>query len=80
MKIKCWNGCHFYGCGKFNHPIKISFVIICFGPHIKKFNRKKQPFLMDSTFVFIKQASPQYNEPHPTPFFLSKGQGLEIRN
>ncbi len=25
-------------------------------------------------------ASPQYNEPHLTPLFLSKGQGLEIGN
>jgi hypothetical protein len=35
--IKCWNGCHFSGCGKFNRLIKISFVIIYFGLHKKKF-------------------------------------------
>jgi hypothetical protein len=31
-------------------------------------------------YTSLLKASPQYNEPHPTPLFLSKGQGLEIGN
>jgi hypothetical protein len=35
---------------------------------------------MEGAGHWFKRASPQYNEPHPTPLFLSKGQGLEIGN
>ncbi len=34
----------FCGCGKFNCPIKASFVIICFGFHKKKIAIKKTFF------------------------------------
>jgi hypothetical protein len=35
----------------------------------------------DHNFIEKREwVSPQYNEPHPTPLFLSKGQGFEIGN
>jgi hypothetical protein len=41
-------------CGKFNHLIKISFVIICFGFHKKKFQPLTTFFYELGMCFFIK--------------------------
>jgi hypothetical protein len=44
--------CHFRGCGKFNCPIRISFVIICFGLHRKNLLVVKKPLFYELNMCF----------------------------